>query len=106
MRDILNQMKERRASPRPLTPVQLRAMADLNRIGQQIEAQNSAQILFMMNVLQSGRSSEPIDVEAMKTLLTYGAKNKLRADTWQSPQITTALKHNLGVGKGRYILVE
>ena len=47
-----------------------------------------------------------VDVEAMKALLTYGAKNKLRADPWQSPQVTTALKHNLGVGKGRYILVE
>jgi len=47
-----------------------------------------------------------IDVEAMKTLLTYGAKNKLSTDPWQSPQVTTALKHNLGVGKGRYVLDE
>ncbi len=47
-----------------------------------------------------------VDVEAMKALLTYRAKNKLMANPWQSLQITTALKHNLGVGKGRYILVE
>jgi len=47
-----------------------------------------------------------IDVEAMKVLLSYEAKNKLVADPWQSPQIATALKHGLGVGKGGYIVVE
>jgi uncharacterized protein (DUF362 family) len=47
-----------------------------------------------------------IDVEAMKVLLTYEAKNKLMADPWQSPQIVTAVKHGLGIGKDSYILVE
>jgi len=47
-----------------------------------------------------------IDVEAMKVLLTYEAKNKLIADPWQSPQIVTALKHSLGAGKGSYVVVE
>lgn len=47
-----------------------------------------------------------IDVEAMKVLLTYEARNKLIADPWQSPQIITALKHSLGVGKNGYIVVE
>jgi len=47
-----------------------------------------------------------IDVEAMKVLLTYQAKNKLTGDPWQSPQIVTALKHGLGGGKGSYIVVE
>jgi len=47
-----------------------------------------------------------IDVEAIKTLQVYEAKNKLSTDPRQSPQVTTALKHNLGVGRGRYILVE
>ncbi len=47
-----------------------------------------------------------IDVEAMKVLLTYEAKNKLIADPWQSPQIITALKHSLGVGKSGYIIAE
>jgi len=47
-----------------------------------------------------------IDVEAMKILLTYKAKSRLIADPWQSPQIVTALKHGLGVGKGGYIVVE
>jgi len=47
-----------------------------------------------------------IDVEAMKVLLTYQAKNKLTEDPWQSPQIVTSLKHGLGGGKGSYIVVE
>jgi uncharacterized protein (DUF362 family) len=47
-----------------------------------------------------------IDVEAVKILLAYGAKNRLFADPWQSPQIFTALKHNLGVAKNGYTVVE
>lgn len=47
-----------------------------------------------------------IDVEAMKVLLSYKAKNKLMANPWQSPQIITALKHGLGVGSDDYIIVE
>jgi uncharacterized protein (DUF362 family) len=46
------------------------------------------------------------DVEAMKVLLSYEARNKLTADPWQSPQIVTALKHSLGAGKGGYLVVE
>jgi len=47
-----------------------------------------------------------IDVEAMKVLLTYEARNKLFTDPWQSPEIITALKHGLGVGKSGYTVVE
>jgi len=47
-----------------------------------------------------------IDVEAMKVLLSYKAKNRLVPDPWQSPQITTALKHGLGVAAGGYRVVE
>lgn len=47
-----------------------------------------------------------IDIEAMKILLAYGARNKLVLDPLESPQITTALKHNLGSGRGSYITVE
>ena len=47
-----------------------------------------------------------IDVEAMRALLTYEAKNKLTADPWQSPQIITALKHGLGAEENRYTVVE
>jgi len=47
-----------------------------------------------------------IDVEAMRVLLTYEAKNKLAHDPYQSPQIITALEHGLGSTEGRYIVVE
>jgi uncharacterized protein (DUF362 family) len=47
-----------------------------------------------------------IDVEAMRALLTYEAKNKLTADPWQAPQIITALNHGLGAEENRYIVVE
>lgn len=46
-----------------------------------------------------------IDVEAVKTLLRYDAKNMLPADPWQLPQITTALKHGLGCPARDYIVV-
>jgi uncharacterized protein (DUF362 family) len=47
-----------------------------------------------------------IDVEAIRVLLAYEANNKLVADPWQLPQVMTALKHSLGTGKNRYIVVE
>ncbi len=47
-----------------------------------------------------------IDVEAMKLILAYNAKNKLVTDPWQSPQVVVALKHGLGVGGNSYIVVE
>jgi len=53
-------------------------------------------------------SGDPIaiDVEAMKLILAYQARNKLATDPWQSPQIVTALKHGLGTGESSYIVVE
>jgi uncharacterized protein (DUF362 family) len=47
-----------------------------------------------------------IDVEAIKVLLVYKANNKLTADPWQLPQVVTALRHSLGTGQQRYIVVE
>jgi uncharacterized protein (DUF362 family) len=47
-----------------------------------------------------------IDVEAIKVLLAYQANNKLTADPWQLPQVVTALRHGLGMGQNRYIVVE
>ena len=47
-----------------------------------------------------------IDVEAIKVLLAYEANNKLMADPWQLPQVVTALRHGLGTGENRYIVVE
>jgi uncharacterized protein (DUF362 family) len=55
-------------------------------------------------VLASGDLTA-IDVEAMKVLLDYRAPNKIPANPWELPQIATALKHGLGVGEGRYIVV-
>ena len=43
-----------------------------------------------------------IDVEALKILLSYKAKNKLLANPWESPQIVTALRHKLGAREGEY----
>lgn len=45
------------------------------------------------------------DVEAMKVLLSYQARNRLAADPWQSPQIVTAMKHHLGAGDNGYAVV-
>jgi uncharacterized protein (DUF362 family) len=47
-----------------------------------------------------------IDVEAIKVLLAYKAHNRLMADPWQLPQVVTALRHGLGTGQDRYIVVE
>ena len=47
-----------------------------------------------------------IDVEAIKVLLTYKAKNKLTANPYELPQIVTALKHGLGLRKNGYIVEE
>jgi hypothetical protein len=47
-----------------------------------------------------------IDVEAMKALLDYRASNKIPANPWELPQIATALKHGLGAGEGKYIVVD
>ena len=47
-----------------------------------------------------------IDVEAMKVIASYGARNRLHADPWQSPQVQQALKHGLGSRPGEYIVVQ
>lgn len=45
------------------------------------------------------------DIEAMRVLLKYDARNRLIADPWQSAQIITALKHGLTIGHGSYVVV-
>jgi uncharacterized protein (DUF362 family) len=47
-----------------------------------------------------------IDIEAMKVVLGYHASNRIPANPWDLPQIATALKHGLGAGEGKYIVVE
>ena len=44
-----------------------------------------------------------IDVEALKILGSYKAKNKLSANPYDSPQIVTALRHGLGAGEYRVV---
>ena len=46
------------------------------------------------------------DIEAMKVLLSYKARNKIPADPWQLPQIVTALKHKIGADKDEYVVDE
>ncbi len=47
-----------------------------------------------------------IDVEVIRVLLDYQARNKLPANPWELPQIATALRHVLGAGEGKYIVVD
>jgi uncharacterized protein (DUF362 family) len=63
----------------------------------------SGQLVEPGVVLASG-DMVAIDVEAVKLLLTYKARNKLPDDPWQLPQVVTALKH--GLGESDYIVVE
>jgi uncharacterized protein (DUF362 family) len=72
---------------------------------------------FVTGGPHSGQLAEPdlvlasgdlvaIDAEAIKVILAYRASNKLPANPWELPQIATALKHGLGPGEGRYVVVE
>lgn len=56
-------------------------------------------------VLLASSDLVALDIEAVKILLGYKAKNKLLTDLWQMPQITAALRHRLGSADGDYILV-
>jgi len=47
-----------------------------------------------------------IDVEAIRVLLSYEARNKLPANPCELPQIAAAVKHGVGVGESKYIVVE
>jgi uncharacterized protein (DUF362 family) len=47
-----------------------------------------------------------IDLEALKILQSYPAKNRLEGDPVDLPQIATALKHGLATANGAYKVVE
>jgi len=47
-----------------------------------------------------------IDIEALKILLSYEARNRLMPNPWDSPQIIAALRHQLGAGEGRYLVLD
>jgi len=57
------------------------------------------------NVILASEDLIAVDVEAVNILLSYRAKNLLLQDPWQIPQIITAVKYQLGAGKGSYVLV-
>jgi len=46
-----------------------------------------------------------IDVEAVKVILGYRAKNRLPSEPWKLTPITTALKHGLGADRDAYIVI-
>ncbi|MBM4443925.1 MAG: DUF362 domain-containing protein [Chloroflexi bacterium] len=57
------------------------------------------------NVILASGDMVAADVEALKVLLSYKARNKLMPNPWGSPQIVTALRHRLGAGEGEYRLL-
>lgn len=54
------------------------------------------------NIILASGDMVAVDVEALKVLLSYKAKNKLMPNPWDSPQIVTALRHQLGTREGGY----
>lgn len=54
------------------------------------------------NIILASGDMVAVDVEALKVLLSYKAKNKLMPNPWDSPQIVTALRHQLGTREGEY----
>jgi uncharacterized protein (DUF362 family) len=59
--------------------------------------------LVKPGVIMASGDLVAIDVEALKILGSYKAKNKLFANPYDSPQIVTALRHGLGAGDYRVV---
>lgn len=59
-------------------------------------------VLVEPGIIMAAGDMVAIDVEGLKILLSYEAKNKLPRDPWESPQIATALRHHLGCREGEY----
>jgi uncharacterized protein (DUF362 family) len=66
---------------------------------------HSGQVVEPDLILVSG-DFVAIDVEAIKVLLSYRARNKLPVDPWQLPQIAQAVRHGLGPSEGKYTVIE
>ena len=66
----------------------------MNRIIE-IDADNLT-VLVEPGVIMASGDLVAIDVEALRILGSYNARNKLLPDPYDSPQIATALKHGLG----------
>ncbi|MBI4289821.1 MAG: DUF362 domain-containing protein [Chloroflexi bacterium] len=57
-------------------------------------------------LLLASADAVAIDVEAVKTLLSFSGNNRLLPDPWQMPQIAAAVKHGLGCDTQSYTVVE
>ena len=58
--------------------------------------------LVQPEIIMASGDMVAIDVEGLKVLLSYRAKNRLSENPWDSPQIVTALRHRLGSKEGEY----
>src|SRR5512137_1624916 len=58
--------------------------------------------LVQPEIIMASGDMVAIDVEGLKVLLSYRAKNRLPENPWDSPQIVTALRHRLGSQEGEY----
>jgi len=58
--------------------------------------------LVQPEIIMASGDMVAIDVEGLKILLSYRAKNRLPETPWDAPQIVTALKHGLGCKEGEY----
>ncbi|MBN2099647.1 MAG: DUF362 domain-containing protein [Dehalococcoidia bacterium] len=58
--------------------------------------------LVKPEIIMASGDMVAIDVEGLKVLLSYRAKNRLHENPWDSAQIVTALRHHLGSKEGEY----
>jgi uncharacterized protein (DUF362 family) len=66
---------------------------------------HSGQVVEPDLILVSG-DFVAVDVEAIRVLLSYRARNKLPADPWKLPQIAAVSKHGLAPGEYKYLVVD
>jgi len=58
--------------------------------------------LVQPEIIMASGDMVAIDVEGLKVLLSYRARNRLPENPWDSPQVVTALRHRLGSQEGEY----
>jgi hypothetical protein len=58
--------------------------------------------LVQPDIIMASGDMVAIDVEGLKVLLSYRAKNRLPENPWDAPQIVTALRHGLGCNEREY----
>ena len=58
--------------------------------------------LVRPGIIMASGDMVAIDVEGLKVLLSYRARNRLPDNPWDAPQVVTALKHHLGCKEGEY----